>query len=427
MIFRILRETLARRPRRFASAVLAVTVSAALSAALLGVSLDIGDRMAREMRSYGANVLVEPANSALRLEIGGINLSPLTARGAVDEGQLVKLKTIFWKNNIVGFAPFLSAAVQAGGLSVGLTGTWFSKELREPQSGAIFRTGVKTISPWWRVQGEWATDDDPQTAMIGSVLAKRLGLKAGDRLDVRSQGRERTLRVTGLVATGGYEEQQIFVTLETAQELLGIQKGVDKVLVSALVLPDSALRSDLRGLDRKDMTQEQYETWYCSPVMGAVIAQITEALPGTLARPIRQIAEAEGAFLGKLGLLMTVLTAVALIAAALAVMIAMTQAVFERKTEIGLMKALGADHGHVLLIFVSEAGLIGLTGGLLGYLAGLGLTALIARGVFDASVSLQPVVLPVTLALSLGVALAGSLLPVRSAVRLDPVGLLRGR
>ena len=427
MLFRILRETLARRPRRFASAVLAVAVSAALSAALMGVSLDIGDRMAREMRSYGANVLVEPANSALRLEIGGINLSPLTARGAVDEGQLVKLKTIFWKNNIVGFAPFLSAAVQVGSQSVGLTGTWFSKELREPQSGATFRTGVKTISPWWRVQGEWATDDDPQTAMIGSVLAERLGLRAGDRLDVRSQGRERTLRVTGLVATGGYEEQQIFVTLETAQELLGIQKGADKVLVSALVQPDSALRSDLLGLDPKDMTPEQYETWYCSPVMGAVITQITEALPGTLARPIRQIAEAEGAFLGKLGLLMTVLTAVALIAATLAVMIAMTQAVFERKKEIGLMKALGADHGHVLLIFVSEAGLIGLTGGLLGYLAGLGLTALIARGVFDAVVSLQPVVLPVTLALSLGVSLAGSLLPVRSAVRLEPVGLLRGR
>jgi putative ABC transport system permease protein len=157
-----------------------------------------------------------------------------------------------------------------------------------------------------------------------------------------------------------------------------------------------------------------------------VLTQIEEALPDSRARPIRQVAEAEGTFLRRIGLLMTLLTVAALLAAVLAVMTAMTAAVLERRAEIGLMKAVGADHHQVAVIFLSEAGLIGLMGGTFGYVAGSGLTAVIGRHVFATAVSLPPVVLPITMALALGVALAGSALPVRQAMRFDPVVLLRG-
>jgi len=443
MLIRILQEVLRRHPRRVAATVLAVTVGAALAAALLGISLDITDKMARELRSYGANIVVTPKEAGLQLEIGGITISPPAARGAIDENKLVRLKTIFWRHNILGFAPFLSTEVRVGGKRAILTGTWFDKPLTLPKGVTVrtgfaqtetsnttetnvFRTGVRAISPWWRVKGQWAGDDDLQMAMVGARTARRLGLRPGQTFTVRREGRERTLQVAGLITTGGDEEDQIFVPLPTAQALLGIKKGADKVLVSALVEPEDKLRPDLRGLDPSEMTPEQYETWYCSPVIGAVTTQIEEVLPGAQAQPVRRIAEAEGSFLSKVGLLMTLLTLTTLAAAALAVMATMTAAVLERRAEIGLMKAIGADGRQVALIFLSQAGLIGLTGGLLGYLAGLGLAAFIGQQVFGSAVSLPPLVLPVTVALALGVALLGSALPVSRAMRFEPAILLGG-
>jgi len=443
MLIRILQEILRRHPRRVGATVLAVAVGAALATALLGISLDITEKMARELRSYGSNILVTPREAGLRLQIGGVTIRPPAARGAIDENKLVMLKTIFWRHNIVGFAPFLSTVVQVGDQRVALTGTWFDKPLTLPKGVAVrtgfaqtetaetkdarlFRTGVRTISPWWQVEGDWPTDDDPQAAMVGARIARRLGLRPNQALTVRHEGRQQTLRVAGLVTTGGDEEDQIFVTLPTAQSLLGIEKGADKVLVSALVEPEENLRSDLRGLDPAEMTPDQYATWYCSPVMGAVTTQIEEVLPGTRAQPIQRIAEAEGNFLTKIGLLMTLLTLTALVAAALAVMTTMSAAVLERRAEIGLMKAIGADGPQVALIFLSQAALIGLIGGLLGYLAGLGLTRLIGQQVFATTISLPPLMLPLTVALALGVALAGSALPVHRVMQFEPVILLGG-
>jgi len=370
-------------------------------------------------------------------------IRPPAARGAIDENELIKLKTIFWRHNIVGFAPFLSTVVEVGGRRAVLTGTWFDKPLTLPKGFAVrtgfartetaetsdarvFRTGVRTISPWWRVEGDWPADDDSHAALVGARIARRLGLHPEQSFTVRHEGREQRLRVAGLVTTGGDEEDQIFVSLPTAQALLGMEKGADKVLVSALVEPEEKLRPDLRGLDPSEMTPEQYETWYCSPVIGAVTTQIEEVLPGTRAQPIQRIAEAEGAFLTKIGLLMTLLTLTALVAAALAVMTTMTAAVLERRAEIGLMKAIGADDMQVALIFLCQAALIGLIGGLLGYLAGLSLTRLIGQQVFATAVTLPPLLLPVTVALALGVALLGSALPVRRAMRFEPAVLLGG-
>ncbi|HEY4689106.1 MAG TPA: ABC transporter permease, partial [Anaerolineae bacterium] len=180
-------------------------------------------------------------------------------------------------------------------------------------------------------------------------------------------------------------------------------------------------------LDPKDMTPEQYATWYCSPIMGAVLTQIKEVLPETDVRPIRQISQAEVDFLSKLGLLMGLLSVAALGGSALAVMTAMTASVLERRAEIGLMKALGADGGQIALIFLGEAVLIGLAGGAAGYLLGLGLSQGLGRWVFSVSGQMPVVVLPITLLLALAVGLLGSALPVRQAMRFDPVLLLRGK
>jgi putative ABC transport system permease protein len=442
MLLRLLKDTLRRRTRRLLITVLAVTTGASLAAALLGISLDITGQMGRELRAYGANILASPAGGDLRLEIGGVPVRVSGERVLLDENELVKLKTIFWRHNVMGFAPYLTALAQVNGQTVAVTGTWFEKSLTLPKGAAIrtgfaktqdasvettFRTGVKIIAPWWQVQGAWVQDDDLGSAMVGAGLARRMGWQIGDEITATVEDRAARFRIVGLVSTGGYEEDQVFAALPAAQALLGLSRGADRVQISALVEPDSNLRPDLRGLDPSEMTPEQYATWYCSPIMGAVITQIKEVLPNTDVRPIRQISQAEVDFLGKVGLLMTLLTVTALGGSALAVMTAMTASVMERRAEIGLMKAIGADDGHIVLIFLSEAALIGLAGGVAGYVLGLGLAQGLARTVFSVSGDVPPVVLPITLLLALAVALLGSALPVRQAVRFEPVLLLRGK
>ncbi|HKZ82216.1 MAG TPA: FtsX-like permease family protein [Anaerolineae bacterium] len=442
MLFRLLKDALRRRTRRLLVTTLAVTTGASLAAALLGISLDITGQMGRELRAYGANILASPASGDLRLEIGGVPVRVSGERALLDENDLVKLKTIFWRHNIVGFAPYLTALAEVDGQTLALTGTSFDKPLTLPKGAVVrtgfaqsegtsvestFRTGVKTIAPWWKVDGAWVQDDDPSSAMVGAGLARRMGWQIGNEIVAQVEDRTTGFRIVGLVSSGGFEEDQIFVTLPAAQALLGLTHGVDRVQISALVEPDDKLRPDLRGLDPSEMTPEQYATWYCSPIMGAVLTQIKEVLPNADVRPIRQISQAEVDFLRKMGLLMGLLTLTALGGSALAVMTAMTASVTERRAEIGLMKALGADGGQIALIFLSEAALIGLAGGAAGYMLGLGLAQGLGRWVFSAGGQMPVVVLPITLLLALGVGLLGSALPVQQAMRFDPVLLLRGK
>ena len=113
MLWRILKETFLHRRKWVALALVAVLLGASLAAALLTVYADVTDKMSQELRSFGANILVRPAASALELEVGGINYTPPGARTYIDEGELPKIKTIFWRHNIVGWAPFLSIVAQA--------------------------------------------------------------------------------------------------------------------------------------------------------------------------------------------------------------------------------------------------------------------------------------------------------------------------
>ena len=447
MLLRLLKDTLRRRTHRLFTTTLAVMTGASLATALLGISLDITGQMGRELRAYGSNILASPANSDLRLEIGGMPVrvpgrGSAGERSLLNENDLVKLKTIFWRHNIIGFTPYLTALAEVDGETLVLIGTWFDKPLTLPkgvtvrtgfastqnaEADATFRTGVKSTAPWWQIQGEWVRDDDPGSAMVGVKLASQKNWQIGDEFTAQIEDRTIRFRIVGLVSTGGFEDDQIFVALPAAQKLLGLSQGVDRVQVSALVEPDSNLRADLRGLDPSEMTPEQYATWYCSPIMGAVITQIKEVLPEADISPIRQISQAEMDFLSKIGLLMALLTVMALGGSALAVMTAMTASVMERRVEIGLMKAIGADDGQIASIFLSEAALIGLAGGAAGYLLGLGLAQGLARWVFSAGGQMPAIVLPLTLLLAIAVALIGSALPVRQAVRFDPVLLLRGK
>lgn len=441
MLPRLLWKSVRGRKNRMALAGGAVAVAAALASALLNVALDISEKVARELRAFGANILVVPTQDALEVEIGGLRYATAAEATYLAESDLPKIKTIFWGYNIVGFAPFLSAPVQVGEGRALLVGTWFDREVSLPRAprrfafstGNVrevkleetsFRTGLRAVSPWWSVQGRWV-EDASNDAMVGRALAGRLGIVSGDRLSLRAGRTTRQFRAAGIIQTGGPEEDQIFVDLAAAQALLRLPGKVDRVQVSALVKPDDALA--IRGKrNPQALPPEEYERWYCSPYIDAIIYQIEEAISGAKAKAVRQVAEAEGAFLGRLTLTMVLVTAAAMAAAGLGVMATMTTTVMERREEIGLMKAIGATPRQIARLFLLEAALCGILGGAVGATGGLALARLIGIQVFQAPIVPNPVTFPFVLGLAVLVALLGAALPTRRAARLDPVVTLRG-
>ena len=113
MFIRLVADSFSRRPRHKLLTGAALALGMAVATAALSVSLDVGDRMAREFRSLGANLLVTPQADSLPLEIGGVDYRPVNAGAYLPESDLGKLKTIFWRNNIVGFAPAVETPVDA--------------------------------------------------------------------------------------------------------------------------------------------------------------------------------------------------------------------------------------------------------------------------------------------------------------------------
>ena len=131
-----------------------------------------------------------------------------------------------------------------------------------------------------------------------------------------------------------------------------------RVYVSALTKPEDAFGRR----DPKSMSGAVYDRWYCTPYPQAIALQLTEAIPHSHAEQIRQVAQNEGAVLTRIEGLIFLITLAALFASALAVSAAMATAIFERRAEVGLMKALGAGKVAVASIFFAEATLLALIG-----------------------------------------------------------------
>src|SRR6201996_5295282 len=113
MFLRLVADSFGRRPRHKMLTMAALALGMAVATAALSVSLDVGDRLAREFRSLGANLLVTPQADSLPLEIGGVDYRPVTAGAYLPESDLPKIKTVFWHNNIIAFSPMLEAQVRA--------------------------------------------------------------------------------------------------------------------------------------------------------------------------------------------------------------------------------------------------------------------------------------------------------------------------
>lgn len=438
MIFGIVLESFARRRRRKLLSVCAVTLGIAVTAAVATLALDVGDKVSRELRSFGANLSVTPAADGLPVAVGGVDYRPAGAGAFLPESALVSLKRIFWRNNIVAFAPFLYVPASLRSRSVVVIGSWFDKSVQVDKS-EVFVTGLEKLHPTWKITGQWPADDDAMEALVGRRLAGQLNLRPGQTLELFESlnGREAAANggtaaafpagpparftVRGILDTGGPEDDQVIAPLAAVQQWAGLEGKVRRIEISALTKPEDAFaHSDVSRLSGAD-----FDRWYCTPYVSSIAYQIHQAIPEAEAKPVYRIAESEGRVVNRVGVLMALLVAAALIAAGLAVASMMLATVLERRTEIGLFKALGATDVDVTAVFLLEAAAIGVVGGVAGYFLGSLMAWRLALAVFGSSISIHWVILPVCLGAALFVTLAGTALPLGRALRISPAVALR--
>lgn len=415
MFLRLVYESFRRQKRRKLLAGTAITLGVGVATAMIAVATDIGDKVSRELRTFGANIVVTPQEDSLDLQIAGVDLKPPSDGAYLNETDLPKIRGMFWHNNIVGFAPVLPVAVNVGGKNVALLGTYFSKRLTFGKEE--FRTGVRAIYPWWKVSGTWPGDDS-QDVLLGEKLAASLRLKTGDQIEVAGQEH----RVAGVLSTGGAEDDEIVAPLAVAQSTLGRPGAVRRLYVSAVTKPEDAFARR----DPKSLRGPEFDRWYCSPYVQSIAYQLQEVIPHSDAEQIRQVAQNEGTVLTKIKGLMLLITLAALLAAALAVSAAMATAMFERRSEVGLMRALGAGSISVAAIFFAEALLLAVLGGSVGFAGGAMLARVIGRSIFDSQIAVDLVLFPIVIAIAVFVTFAGSALAIWRAVKFDPVYALRG-
>ena len=263
--------------------------------------------------------------------------------------------------------------------------------------------------------------------MIGTVLADRLGVSTGDTIRVKKADGEKTLSIVGVYDSGGDEDEQIFTALPIAQELGNCRKKIDSIEVSALTTPDNELAKKAATKGPSSLSPADYETWYCTAYVSSICHQIQEAIPDSVASPVRQVAESEGNILDKTQLLMILITILSLFGSALGISNLVTASVMERSNEIGLLKAIGARDYRISGIVLTEITVTAIVGGVAGYFMGYGFAQIIGQTVFNSSIEMKPMVIPIVAVLIVIVTLAGSIPAIRMLLRLRPAEVLHGR
>jgi len=369
MSARLFGRSLGRRGATFFVALVAIAGGSAVAATMLTLKADLRAKMTRELRRFGENLALVPAEdrpgatldeAAVRRALGDAAAPVLLARGEIGPGA----------------APASEAAAILG----------------------IDPVAHRRLHSFWRLDGDWPQNADD--ALVGAAVARRLALHPGDRVTLRLEagGEPLSLRVAGTVRTGEGEEDQVFVPLPLLQARTGLSGRVS--------LATLFVEGGERGVE-------------------AAAARLEKEIPGARARPLRPIAAAQGAILDRLDRMIWFMTAVILALAGLCLGTTLFTLVVERESEIGLMRSLGANDGDVARIVLGEVTLLGLAGGVVGLLLGTGAARLIGWRLFDAAIDPRLGVVPVVLAIALGVSWLAVLAPLRRALTIRPAAALK--
>lgn len=427
MFFRMIRGSIFRQKRKMFMIAVTVALGTSLAASMLNTMLGVGDKVNRELKTYGANINVIPKEASMLDDLYGVEQSENTAKEYLKEDELGMLKTIFWAYNIVDYTPYFDVKGRIGNEpeNTKIVGTWFYKHLDLP-TGQSVDTGITRLKTWWSIEGEWLDDEDKDACMVGTVLATKNGFQVGDVLNVNTEKSSKQLKIKGIFDSGADEDAFIYVPLDLAQEMAGMDNVVNRVEVSALTTPDNDLARKA-ARNPLSLTVKEWEVWYCTAYVSAICYQIQEVMTDSIAKPIRQVAESEGDILNKTTLLMVLITVLSLISSAFGISNLVTASVMERQAEIGLRKAIGAHNGRIIGSILTEIMLIAIMGGAIGYIAGLGIAQIIGITVFGSGIPATPMVIPIVIILILIVTLIGSIPAIKYLLNLNPTEVLHGR
>ena len=407
-------------------AFITILLAALLIACMLNITLKIGDQVASELRGYGSNIVVLPRGESLSIEIEGKNFTPLKSQNLLPEADIYKIKEIFWRNNIVAFAPFLETKVKdTKGDEFSLEGTYFDKNIGlkdEPE----FSTGVKSLYGFWGVEGAWPKDESMDEILVGDELAKAKNLKVGDKLSLAGKNGTKEVSVVGILKGASDEAHKLVGSLKLAGDLSGHAGSYTKAEVSAMTIPENDLSLKARrNLDNLDSAE--YDKWYCSAYAGSIAFQIEENLPNVSAKASLQVSDAESNIVKKIQSLMGIVSIIALVVSAIGITSLMTSEIYRRKKEIGLLKAIGASNFEIYALFASESLVVAFFAGITGAFLGYALSYVMSYIIFSHGIGIAWIVLPISVAFALLISVVGSLMPMRNVINLLPAEVLYDR
>lgn len=356
--FRVLFRAMTERAGRVAVASFAVTIAVAIIVSAFGISSGIRKKLGQELKAYGANLIVS---------MPGGGLGEDTLRRTLGSMGIIQDYSL----QLYGTLDAAGTTLELIGMELETAGAW-KVEGRLPGLGAV-------------------------EALLGSDLARAMGLEGGDVLMAEAGGKDIELRVTGTIERGGPEDSAVIVSLSDAQDILGTGAAVSAALVRA----------------------EPGRIEEASDGIGS-------NLPGAVIKTVRQVAGAEESFLKKIELLMALVSIVVLAAASISLSSTMSATVLERLREIGLMKAIGGTRRGIGAFFVSEGAIIGIIGGVAGYVLGIIAAQLVSKGAFGSFVPVPPGLVILALGLGVVISVLASLAPLMGALRYRPSVILRG-
>jgi len=379
-LFHLVLRALAHRKGRTVLLLAVLAMASSLATALGIVSFSMGKRVAEEVRKYGANVVIIPESARLDVGSGGLNF------GVIAEPAYLKQREVevaLARNDLKAERSFhLRGTLQYKNADIMVEGVNFAD--------------IRRLFPWWQLKGSWPAAGE---TVVGNDLATRFGLKTGEIVELAAKDHIVRLRISGIVSSGGEEDGLLFLALPELQQALGLDSQLTLVRLMVTAGGDSVKKS---------------------------AAALQLLLPTAKVNEVRQTARTSEGLLAKVKLLMLMVTAVVLVSAGSSVAGTMSTTVLERGKEIGLMKAMGGTRWEVMLLFCGEAAVLGILGGLAGYLLGSAIAQFITRTVFSASAEFIPWFAGISLGVSLFLALLGSVGPMVSVFKLDPVRSLRG-
>src|SRR5579859_2226078 len=379
MFWRIIRRILASNRARLFVILLALGAGAAVTAALLNLQVDAKRRITTEFRAFGPNVLIVPKGAS-------------ASTGETLPESIVHSVPV----NLPSGRVSASAAL------------YLVASVSIPQSGnslAVVVAGTKPLA-FVRVSMRFssasaASPKEPtpqQVCVVGARVAQRIGAQPDAELVLANGDRRESCRVASFRETGGPEDDRIAIELRAAQRLADLP---DRISAVEIIVPGTP---------------------------GAIqdyIGNLQRLLPDAEVRPIRQFTEGEARIYNRISGILSATVAVVLVLTALCVMAAMTNVAMERRNDVGLMKAIGGTARRVLRLFLAEAALLGLTGGVLGAALGMLLSIWLGKQVFGVAARPRLIVYPVAVGLTMLVSIAGAY-PLRRLANVRPASVFRG-